>query len=104
MPRGNGACRVDANQKEIVAVWRKLGASVLMLHMVGHGCGDVLVGLNGINILVEIKDGSQVPSRQKLTPDEVEFHSSWKGQICVIRSIEDAIDLINCMRCPNPTQ
>jgi Holliday junction resolvase len=86
--------RTDANQKEIVQTFRDLGGSVFVLSMVGKGCPDVVLGLKGNNYLIEIKDGSKPPSKQVLTPDELKFHQSWKGQVCVINSIDQAIDFV----------
>ncbi len=86
--------RVDANQKSIVAVLRKMGATVLHLHTLGKGAPDILVGHQGKNALVEIKDGSKPPSAQKLTPDEAAFHSEWRGQVAIINSVDDAIAFI----------
>ena len=71
--------RVDANQKEIVAELRKLGASAVAIHEIGRGCPDLLVGTLGINYLLEVKDGTKPPSRRRLTPDEAkrsEEHTS----------------------------
>ncbi|MHA1483483.1 MAG: hypothetical protein ACTSQA_08650 [Candidatus Heimdallarchaeaceae archaeon] len=44
--------------------------------------------------MVEIKDGSRGPSDRKLTIDEMNWHKEWLGQVCVIESDQDAIDLI----------
>ena len=49
--------RVDANQPVIVAALRAIGATVQHLHAVGQGCPDILVGYDGVNFLMEIKDG-----------------------------------------------
>lgn len=87
--------KVDANQKAIVAAIRKMGCSVQHLHSVGKGCPDILVGANKKNFLFEIKDGKKTKSAKKLTPDEVAFHESWRGQVVVIESIEDAYEFIN---------
>ena len=86
--------KVDDNQPEIVRALRKLGCSVLMLHQLGKGCPDILIGFRGKNILAEIKDGSKVPSKRTLTTDEKEFHDMWRGQVAVIESIDDAICLL----------
>jgi hypothetical protein len=98
------AARVDENQSEIVAALRYAGASVLHLHQVGGGAPDVLA--SGIlecpdcrhrmasNFLIEIKDGSKPPSRQKLTPDEQEFHDNWRGQVAIARTIDDALRIV----------
>ena len=88
------AARVDANQAEITEALRKAGASVQPLHMVGRGCPDLLVGIGKINLLFEIKDGEKPPSKQKLTDDELVWAEKWKGQVAVIRSVDEALEAI----------
>lgn len=88
------ATKVDANQSEIVVALRMVGCSVQPLHMVGKGCPDLLVGRHGINVLIEVKDGSKPPSARKLTPDQVDWHGSWAGQVHVAASVEEAVGLI----------
>ena len=58
---------------------------------VGKGCPDILVGRNGMNYLIEIKDGNKPKSAQKLTPDQVEWHEKWNGSVVVINSAEQAL-------------
>ena len=86
--------RVDANQKEIVKTFRDCGATVLILSEVGRGCPDICVGIFGQNFLVEIKDGAQPPSKQKLTDAEIEFFEKWKGQVQIIKSVDEAVRFI----------
>ena len=88
------AARVDGNQREIVQALREAGATVQHLHTVGKGCPDVLVGYRGANLLLELKDGSLPPSRQKLTADEEYWHTVWRGQVEIARSVEDALRII----------
>lgn len=93
------AARVDTNQREIVAALRQMGASVQLLHTVGAGCPDILVGWRGngsgpVNLLVEIKDGAKPASARKLTPAEADFHAAWRGQVAIVETIEDAIALL----------
>ncbi|CAB4139755.1 hypothetical protein UFOVP353_19 [uncultured Caudovirales phage] len=92
------AAKVDANQGEIVNVFRNMGCAVLPLHAVGKGCPDLLISTANINILVEIKDGSKPPSQRLLTPDQQKFHMNWKGPLFVIKSTQEAIDLVNGIR------
>lgn len=73
------AKQVDSNQVEVVAALRAAGATVLHLHEVADGCPDLLIGIAGINALIEIKDGHKPPSAQRLTPDQVSFHRTWRG-------------------------
>lgn len=86
--------KVDSNQKEIVSAFREMGCTVQHLHTVGMGCPDIVVGLHGVNLLVEIKDGSLPPSGRKLTRDEQGWHNLWRGQVCVIESVADAANLV----------
>lgn len=93
------ARKIDANQTEIVAALRKIGCSVAITSGAGDGFPDIVVGRTDINgdrknWLIEIKDGDKSPSRQKLTPDQVVFHREWEGQIAIVTSAEQAINLI----------
>lgn len=88
------AARVDANQKIIVKALRQSGATVEHLHAVGSGCPDILVGYRGSNYLMEIKDGKKPPSGRKLTPDQVEWHGAWRGQVAIVKSVTEALSVI----------
>lgn len=81
--------RADANQPEIVKAFRGFGYTVQHLHTVGKGCPDILAGKFGLNFLIEIKDGSKIPSQKKLTPDEQKWHKDWRGQVGIIESVDD---------------
>lgn len=85
------AAKVDANQAEIVQKLRALGVTVQHLHAVGDGCPDLLCGYRRANFLLEVKDGSKIPSKRKLTSDQTEWHEGWRGQVAVAESIEDAL-------------
>ena len=88
------AKKVDLNQMEIVATLRKIGATVQSLASVGNGCPDLLVGFRGINYLMEVKDGDKAPSAQKLTPDQVKWHLEWCGDVHIVRSVDDAFQVL----------
>jgi Holliday junction resolvase len=85
--------RTDANQTEIVKVFRKLGFSVAITSMVGNGFPDIVISKHKRNWLVEIKDGKRVLSERNLTDDEEEFISNWKGSVFLVETIEQAIAL-----------
>jgi hypothetical protein len=87
-------CKVDDNQPEIAELFQDLGATVLYTHTLGKGAPDIIVGYRGENFLVEIKDGKKVPSKQKLTPDEREFHATWNGQICIVKDAQGVYSLL----------
>ena len=88
------AAKVDTNQPEIVAALRAIGATVQHLHTVGKGCPDILVGYRGVNYLLEIKDGSKPPSKRRLTKDEAEWIGRWRGQVQVVKSVIEAVEVV----------
>lgn len=87
--------RTDGNHSTIVNQCRRLGFSVFSTHTVGDGFVDIVVGHKGRNYLFEVKDPAQPPSKRKLTPDEVKFHESWRGQIDVVECVEDILRIVN---------
>ena len=87
--------RVDSNQTHIVDALRKMGATVAITSALGDGFPDIVVGYNGFNALVEIKDGSKYASQQQLTLDEAKFCSEWKGHYTIIKSVADCESLLN---------
>ncbi|PJN96415.1 hypothetical protein CNY89_02650 [Amaricoccus sp. HAR-UPW-R2A-40] len=88
------AAKVDANQAAIVNALRRAGASVQPLHAVGAGCPDLLVGYRGQNLMVEVKDGGKPPSARKLTPDQADWHDAWRGQVIVVKDVDQALAAI----------
>ena len=83
------AARVDANQAEIVEALRQVGASVQLLHRVGGGCPDILVGYRGQNWLMEIK----LPTG-RVRQGQREWHQQWRGHVAVVYSVGDALRVI----------
>lgn len=88
------AARTDSNHSEIVAALRSFGASVRSLASVGQGMPDLLVGIGGRNVLLEVKDGAKPPSARRLTPDEQHFFDSWTGQVAKVESVDEALRAI----------
>jgi hypothetical protein len=86
--------RIDGNHSEIVKALRAVGATVQSLAGVGRGCPDLLVGFGGRSYLAEVKNPAMPPSRRRLTVDELEWHQSWRGHVCVIETPEQAIAMI----------
>jgi len=89
------AAKVDRNQAEIVAALRGVGCSVTLLHRVGQGVPDLLVGRNRQMWLVEVKDGSRPPSERRLTPDQERWWAEWRGAPpVVVNSVEEALEAV----------
>lgn len=89
--------RIDDNQAEIVGVLREAGARVFCTHQLGQGFPDLLVGWQGVLMLLEIKDGDKPPSKRKLTPDEQAFFAAWAGYpVHVVENPLQALVLLGC--------
>lgn len=83
--------RRDANEPEIVKALRALpGTSVVQL----DAPLDLLVGRRGVNLLLEVKDGSKPPSKRRLTDKEQAFFDSWEGQRAVVEDSGEAVSLV----------
>jgi hypothetical protein len=90
------AAKIDSNQNEVVKQLRQIpGVTVQITSQLGNGFVDLVIGRAGVNYLIELKDGSKVKSKQKLTPDELEFHSTWTGQKAVCNSLDEVLKVIN---------
>lgn len=87
------AKRVDTNHADLVAHFRSLGASVQSLAALGKGVPDLLIAVDGINWLVEIKY-----AKGKETPDQREWFAKWQGGISVVRDKEGAERLVRQLR------
>jgi hypothetical protein len=93
------AAKVDVNQSEIVNALRKAGCTVQSLAPIGKGCPDLLVGVAGKTLLIEVKDGKKPPSARALTPDQLDWHGAWVGgPLAVVDSIDAAIRMVNTAR------
>jgi hypothetical protein len=86
--------RKDENHNDIRDIFIAAGASVHDTSQLGKGFPDLVIGICGFNILVEVKDGDKVPSKQKLTEDEFKFFDRWKGWTAVVRNDQDALNII----------
>lgn len=76
----------DLNQKEMVRRLRLRGYTVRHTHTIGRGFPDLVVGRNGVTLLVEAKRYGG-----KLTPQEREFFETWRGAAIIAYSADDVI-------------
>ena len=79
--------RRDKSEAEVIAAFKSQGASVSQLS--GSGIPDLVVGKNGVNILVEVKSG-----KRGLNKEQRFWHNQWRGQVAVVRSAEEALLLL----------
>ena len=85
--------RVDSNHTEIVAAFRKLGASVLSLANLGRGVPDLLIAWCGVTMMVEVK-----APKGKETEDQLQFFEGWQGQIFIVRDTEGVLTVVRLLK------
>jgi len=71
-----------------------MGCSVADTSGVGDGFPDLVAGYGGQNFMFEIKDPAKPLSRRKMTVDQVIFHAAWRGQVAVIHTLRDALEIM----------
>ncbi len=82
-------CKIDSNHTEIVDQLFLCGCSVQSLATIGNGCPDILVGYKGYNFVFEIKT-----EKGKLNQRQKDWFHQWDGEVMVIRSIYDALEIM----------
>lgn len=87
--------RADKGQAEIVLDLRRIGASV---EVIGHPL-DLLVGLHGVTLLVEVKrppgpKGGRSGSGQHLRDTQKRFIESWRGSTPLVVTELDAVEQV----------
>jgi len=82
------AARVDNNQREIVEALRKIGATVYVIGLPV----DLLVGYRARNFAIECKKAGR--AAKGLTPGQKDFMRTWKGQVRVVETPEEAIKVV----------
>ena len=86
----------DINEFEIIAALKSAGATVEPL-TTGR-IPDLLVGFREVNYLMEVKQqpvkGKVFASHCKLNKVQEEWHSTWQGQKAIVRTPEEALEVI----------
>ena len=89
----------DNNQKDVVDALEKAGALVLDMTHVANGFPDLLVGIRGKFILMEIKNLKTAYGRKGLNPNQVAWHAKWQGYpISLVDGPEAALRAIGCIK------
>lgn len=85
------AAKIDANQRDVIAALRKIGAVVRYLSQ-GEGLPDLLVGYRAQTYLIEVKNKE---GKNRLTPGQKDFHNRWiGGPLIIVHTAEEAIRAI----------
>jgi Holliday junction resolvase len=81
--------KVDLNQGAIVDALRKVGVSVQSLASLGKGVPDLVAAKGAMTWLIEVKG-----PKGQLTPDQVKWVAAWRGDVHVVRTVDDALRLV----------
>lgn len=92
------ARKVDKNHGDIVECARKNGITVIDCSRFGEGFPDTVFVFKKICVLVEIKEGSNIPSKRKLTKDQRKFFDKFTSYITVVENIEQTVNLCKRMK------
>ena len=92
------AHRLDANHAELVSEFEKHGCSVLSLAGLGNGAPDICVGFGGLQLMCELKNSAQPPSKRKLTPDEERFKMNWTGGYRLVQNVDDVTKTVQLLQ------
>lgn len=86
------AKKIDKNQPEIVEALRAIGATVQPLHTVGKDFPDLLVGYNGCDYKIEVKNPEHYG---KATDGQIAWAKEWQGlPVWVVWTVSEALDLV----------
>lgn len=87
--------KVDANHATVVDALRSHdNVSVFSTASIGKGIPDLVVGMDGWTVLVEVKVG-----RKKLNTFQRAWHKGWHGTpVVVLRSVDEAHTLVKNIR------
>lgn len=86
----------DANEPLIVSELRARGHLVQPLAQ-GDGVPDLLVAVDGVGplVLLEVKDGAKIPSKQRLTPAQEHWHRRWRATpLHIVKTIDEAVSAV----------
>ena len=87
--------RTDKNQKSIVEALRKIGCKVKILSDSGGGIPDLLIGVEYVTILMEVKTKDNWYGKKGLSETQSEFLKEWKGGLVLIAyDAEDAVNKV----------
>lgn len=92
-PRQGGelrtAAKVDQNHAEIMEALRKAGIAAKSTAAMGKGFPDIIAATRETTVLLEVKSGGEKPNTA-----QIEFMASWPGRVYVVRSGEEAVDVV----------
>ena len=79
----------DANHPEVVDALEKIGCTVHDASVMGGGFPDLVVGKQGLTMLIEVKT-----DKGRLKEGQQKWHTEWRGHTCIVRSPMEAVEAV----------
>ena len=93
------AAKRDKNHREIADAFRQVGCSVFETDRVGEGFPDLILGVMGRNVLVEVKSPETRYGRAGLNPNQTLFNEAWRGdKVVIVTTADEAFALVQNVR------
>lgn len=93
--------RRDDNHNAVADTFRALGCSVFETDRVGEGFPDLVVGMQGDSLLIEVKNPETHYGRGGLNKTQSAFAAAWRGSpVTVITSPDEAAAFVLNRRAP----
>lgn len=90
------ARKTDANHSDVRAWFRDIGIYWKDVFQIPEFC-DGMVIINGVTVAIEVKDGSKIPSKRRLTEAEEQFMQEWTaagGHYRIVESLDDVLSVV----------
>lgn len=85
------AARLDSNHGEVRVHLERHGWTTRSTAPLGDDFPDIIAAKRMLTALVEVKDGSKVPSKRKLSEGQQRFRDTWPGIVITALSPEHAL-------------
>lgn len=93
------ARRKDSSHAEVVQAFRMCGCSVEVHEPSTAGAPDLIVGVFGVNLLVEVKPSEGAKAATQLRDNQRDWHARWRGRApVVVRTTDDVMALVAQVR------
>lgn len=79
----------DTSERPIIEALKGIGMDVVQIDRPV----DLAAGWRGQNYLIEVKTGKAKPN-----PEQARFIETWRGQVVVLRDVDEAINWTNSLR------
>jgi hypothetical protein len=96
------AANKDVNHDVIVNAFRGRGCSWWDTFRLGDDEPDGVAGVDGVNVLVEIKRDDDGPKHGSLTEGQEKWHQDWRGWVVTVRNVVDVGHVVTMMKAISP--